>query len=300
MKTFAELLPSFLATIKIKTQKATYISYVSKSNLFSEWLTEKGFNDLPMSDIDDNIIEQFSVHLANDKGLDRPTCMKYKSNLLQIFKYAMARGEVVKLPFDLFILPQKGKDCSAQVIPKDHNKVLLEDIKRHDRQLYLACMTEFYAFLRPGKELRLLKVGDIDFSKGTISVSQENAKNGKKRIVTMPNQLIEEYKEQKIDKADRGLYVFGAKKKPNKAPCSVNMLGYRFRKYRDRNGLSKGYTLYSFKHSGASLLHNQGNVSMIELMNQLGHSNLNSSQHYIHRIGGVVDVTIKNEFPNPY
>jgi integrase len=200
----------------------------------------------------------------------------------------------------LFVLPQKGKDCSAQIIPKEQSRVLLEDIKKHDKQLYLACMLEYFTFLRPGKELRLLKVGDIDFDKGTISVSQEHAKNGHKRIVTVPSQLSQILSELKIDKADKNLYVFGRRKKPDTTPCSVNMLGYRFRKYRDRNGLSDGYKLYSMKHQGASLLHSEGNVSMIALMEQLGHSNLSSSQHYVHKIGGVVDQTIKTQFPNPY
>jgi integrase len=197
-------------------------------------------------------------------------------------------------------LPQKGKDCSAQVITSDHSKILLEDIKKHDRQLYLAYLTEYYTFLRPGKELRLLKVGDIDFNKGTITVCQQNAKNGQKRVVTVPSQLLMEYKIQCIDRADKKLYVFGNKKRPSSKPCSVNMLGYRFRKYRDRNKLPKEYKLYSGKHSGASLLHQTGNVSMIELMNHLGHSSLSSSQHYIKRISGTVNQEIRTQFPSPY
>jgi len=300
MKTFSEILPNFLATKKITVKDAAYRSYVSKTNTFGSWLTENGYNRLTMAEISAEIIESFSVYLAEEKKLDRPTCQNYRTTLQHVFKYAMARGEVTALPFDMFILPKKKDDCSAQVIPPDHSKILLEDIRKHDRQLYLAYLTEYYTFLRPGKELRLLKVGDIDFNKGTITVSQENAKNGHKRTVTVPNQLLMEYKRQCVDKADKKLYVFGNRKKPSKEPCSVNMLGYRFRKYRDRNKLPKGYKLYSGKHSGASLLHQTGNVSMIELMNHLGHSSLSSSQHYIHKLSGTVNQEIRTQFPNPY
>jgi len=202
MKTFSEILPNFLATKKIVVKDAAYRSYISKTNTFGSWLTHNGYYRLTMDEISAEIIELFSVYLAEDKKLDRPTCQNYKTNLQQVFKYAMSHGEITQIPFDLFILPKKGRDCSAQVIPQEHSKLLLEDIRKHDRQLYLAYLTEYYTFLRPGRELRLLRVGDIDFTKGTITVCQENAKNGHKRVVTVPNQLLSEYKRQGVDKAD--------------------------------------------------------------------------------------------------
>jgi len=300
MKTFNEILPSFLATKKIVVKDSAYRSYVSKTNTFSSWLAQNEYNRLTMAEISAEIIESFSVYLAENKKLDRPTCQNYRTTLQHVFKYAMARGEIKELPFDMFILPKKKDDCSAQVIPPDHSKILLEDIRKHDRQLYLAYLTEYYTFLRPGKELRLLRVGDIDFNKGTITVSQENAKNGHKRTVTVPNQLLMEYKRQCVDKADKKLYVFGNRKKPSKEPCSVNMLGYRFRKYRDRNKLPKGYKLYSGKCTGATTLHESNVVSMRSIMDQLGHSNLSSTQHYLKRHMGSVDIGIKADFPSPY
>jgi len=300
MKTFNEILPNFLATKSIALKRTTYLSHVSTSKVFSEWLDSRGLSETPLAEINAEIIELFSVYLAEEKKLDRTTCRKYSVNLKQIFKYVMERGHIDKIPFDLFVLPKKGKDCSAQVITQEHSKILLEDIRKHDRQLYLAYLTEYYTFLRPGRELRLLKVENIDFKNGTITVPQELAKNGKKRVVTMPNQLIEEYKHQGVDKATKCLYVFGHKKRPGKVPCSVNMLGYRFRKYRDRNKLPKGYTLYSGKCSGATKLHESNVVSMRSIMDQLGHSNLTSTQHYLKRYAGAVNLGVKADFPSPY
>jgi integrase len=300
MKTFDQILPQFLANVKIRVKERAYSSYKGKARVFSGWLAQNGLNGLAIGSINEQHIEQFSIYLANERKLDKPTCQKYMTLLKQIFQYGIARGEATKIPTDLFVLPQKKKDCSAQVISKDHNKILLEDIKAHDKQLYLACMTQFYTFLRPGKELRLLKVGDIDFERGTISVIQDNAKNGHKRTVTVPSQLSQILSELGIDRADKDLYVFGKGRKPAKEPCGQNVLGYRFRTYRDKYGMSDGYKLYSYKHVGASYLHNEGSVSMISLMNQLGHSNLASSQHYIHKIGGTVDEKIREGFPSPY
>jgi integrase len=300
MKSFDQILPQFLANVKIRVKERAYSAYKGKSRVFSEWLAKNSFSGLPLAEINEQIIEQFSIYLANERRLDRPTCQKYMTLLKQIFQYGITRGDATKIPTDLFVLPQKGIDHSAQVISKEHNKILLDDIKAHDKQLYLACMTQFYTFLRPGKELRLLKVGDIDFERGTINVIQEHAKNGHKRTVTVPNQLVQILHELKIDTADKDLFVFGKGRKPAKEPCGQNVLTYRFRTYRKKHGFPDGYKLYSAKHTGASYLHHTGNVSMISLMNQLGHSNLASSQHYIHKIGGTVDEKIREGFPSPY
>jgi len=178
--------------------------------------------------------------------------------------------------------------------------VLLNVIKKKDPQLYLATMVEYYCFLRPGTELRLLKVKDIDFKGGTIQVTQDHAKNGHKRIVTIPSQLLLIMQELGIDRADKSLYVFGRTKRPDREPCSVNMLRYRFNKHRDKLGLPKGYKLYSFKHVGATMLHNSNTVSLRDIMTQLGHSRLASTEHYIKKHAGFIDKRIRDQFPNPY
>ena len=298
MKTFAEILPSFLANVKIKVKERTYKAYIGRTNVFCDWLTLHGFNRLPLAEINEQIIEQFSVYLADKKGLDRPTCLKYKGCLLSLFKYAMGRGEVLKLPFDFFVLPHKGKDCGAQVIPQHDYKILLDDIKTKDKQLYLIMMTEFYAGIRPG-ELRLLKTDEIDFKTGTITILSENAKTGRRRMVTMPNQLLQIFREQGVDRANKGLYVFGKTKTPYTKPCSVNMFGYRFRKYRTKHSLSTSYKLYSSKHNGITSLHNM-NIPIGDIMEHVGHLSMSSTQHYIHRHTSTINPVIQNNYPNPF
>jgi integrase len=189
---------------------------------------------------------------------------------------------------------------SSEVISPDHAKVLLTEIEKKDPQLYLACLTQYYCFLRPGKELRLLRVKDIDFNNGLIRVPQERAKNGHARTVTMPNHLLAEYMNQKVDKYDGELFVFGKRKKPDLRPVSINMLRYRFNKYRDKNGMPQKYHFYSWKHRGSSVLHDSRTVSMRELMDQLGHTKLSSTEHYLKKLSTGVNTRIKESFPAPY
>jgi integrase len=253
-----------------------------------------------MKEITQDAMAEFFVYLASEKNLDRPTCQKYFLHIRKVFQYAQKRGEVDRFPFDLVIFPFKKEDKSSQVISPEHMQVLLPAIKEKNPQLYLATMTQFYCFLRPGGELRLLKVKDIDFGSGMIQVPQEHAKNGHKRIVTIPNQLMELFKEQGIDKANSEYYVFGNKKVPGPKPWSVNMLRWHFNKFRDGLGLPKGYKFYSAKHSGASTLHTVKDISLYELMLQLGHSRLSATEKYIKKHAGFKNTKIQTSFPNPY
>jgi site-specific recombinase XerD len=300
MKTFNEILVPFLAEIKIQLKPKSYSSYTGKTKVFSEWLNSKSLQSKPLSEITKHEISEFFMHLATDKALDRPTCQKYFLAIRKVFQYARNRELIAAIPFDLVSYPQKKADMSSEVIAQEHMKVLLGEIKKKDPQLYLACMVEYYCFIRPGTELRLLKVGDIDFNNGTIQVVTDHAKNGHKRIVTVPSQLSQIMSELGIDKADKSLYVFGKSKRPDGKPCSVNMLRYRFNNYRDKLGLSKGYKLYSFKCTGATRLHNTNTVSMVELMNQLGHSRLEATQRYLKQHAGFINPRIKEGFPSPY
>ena len=302
MKTFNEILPQFLADIKIQLKDKSYQGYVGKTKVFSGWLKENNLDTFAIRKLQTQHISDFFVYLATERNLDKPTCQKYFLAIRRVFQYAHKRGMIDSVPFDseLITFPKKKEDMSSEVISQDHMKVLLNVIKKKDPQLYLATMVEYYCFLRPGTELRLLKVKDIDFKGGTIQVTQDHAKNGHKRIVTIPSQLSQIMSELGIDKADKNLYVFGRTKRPDRVPCSVNMLRYRFNKHRDKLGLPKGYKLYSLKHTVVTSLHNSNTVSLRGLMDQIGHMRLSSTEHYIRKHAGTINEKIRDQFPNPY
>jgi integrase len=297
-KTTKELLPGFLLEKEIGIQNKTYRSYKGQLPIFTDWLEDNGYGNLPIKKITPQIMSDFFYYIARDKGLDRPTCERYFMNIRQLFRYAIKRKETDVLPFELIVFPRKKKDQGAEVIQPEHLKPLLLLIKEKDPQLYFACMIEYYCFIRPGKELRLMKVGDIDLSHGVITIRQEIAKNKLKQVVTMPQQLIDICIEYGVDKADKSLYLIGNNKLFGTKPTSVNMLRYRFNKYRDELNLPKGYKLYSFKHTGASRLHQSG-ISMRELMDQLRHTNLDATQHYLKKHIGIVNDRVRNNFPSP-
>ena len=296
-KTIEEVIPGFLLEKEMVVQNKSFLPYLNHCTQFVEWLKKNDILNQPMYKITSQNITEFFYYIGKDRNLDRPTCEKYYLDLRQLFKFALKIGEIETIPFDNVTLPRKKKDQGADVIQQEHLKPLLLLIKEKDPQLFLACMIQYYCFIRPGKELRLLKVGDVDLHNGIITVRQENAKNKQRQSVTIPAQLIELLTEYGISEADKDLFIFGKKKKFGNKPVSVNMLRWRFNKHRNTLELPTSYKFYSFKHTGASALHMSG-ISMRELMDHLRHTKLEATQHYVKKHVGIINDRIRDNFPS--
>jgi integrase len=295
-KTFDQIYPEFLEMKRISINVNTFQGYLTITAVFSNWLKDKGFQNLPIRKISNRKMAKFFIYLVTVRDLDRPTCDKYRQGLKIMYRYFKKCGYVKYFPFDLISLPCKKEDKGAQVIPEEDCIRLLTLIKKRDFQLYVACMVQYYCFIRPGNELRLMRVSEINLERGVISIAAVRAKNRQEEPVTIPTQLIELLKEYGIDRADKEYYVFGKRGKPGLYPWSINMLTYRFNVYRDKLKLSKKFKFYSMKHTGAVALHNSGCPIRNE-MDQLRHKNLSASQHYLKKHGGLVDDRIRNNFP---
>ena len=299
-KKFDEVVEAFLPEKRIQVCKKAYLSYTRAAVVFNDWLKSQDLDGKPLYKITSQHIADFSIYIAGLK-YDKPTCAKFIMNLKVIFKYALKHQEIEKLPFDrdLIILPKKGKDHSAALIPSHIVPELLADIKVNDTQLFLACMLMFYCGIRPGREVRLIQVRNFDLKDGVLTVDAEVSKNGKTGRITMSDELIEICKAYGIEDAEPNLYVFGKRGRIGVKPISENMLRFRFNKYRDKFNLSTDVKLYSWKHIGASYLVHSKIVDILQLKDHLRHSNLSATQHYVKKIIGDKNEAIKTNFPNP-
>ena len=295
-KEFLEVLKEYLLMREIEVSRHTYCSDLSQIKCFVNWLAINKYQTLIIKNINQSIISSFFVYLAKEQDLDRTTCQKYYINLRMIFAFALEKKYIKQNPFNHIVFPCKKEDKGAQVIPTEECIQLLTKIKESDFQLYVACMCQYYCFIRPGFELRLLLVREIDLNLGIITIPAIRAKNRQAESVTIPIQLLDILKVYGIETADKHHYVFGKYRVPGTIPHSINMLTYRFNKYRDELGLSKKYKFYSMKHTGAMALHHAG-CPMRNEMDQLRHKNLAASQHYLKKHGGLIDNKIRYDFP---
>lgn len=290
----------YLKPKKLSLKPKGFSSYQSKFRIFVLWLEQNGYGEHDVSCVDNKVILRFFDYLLSERNLDKVTIKNYKVRLNSLFTWLQKEKRILKNP--IYNIPTGVKTCdkSARPILQGDIDELLDKIEKNDPQLYLACLMQFFCAIRPGTELRLLKIKDIDFWNGTVRINILDSKTEREEIICVPQQLLDlitnTYRLQKYDKE---LYVFSINGQPGSKPLGKNNLRNRFNRYRDMLSLSQDYKFYSFKHTGAGMMMDCGNFNIRELMDHLRHTDINSTFHYIRRYKGANSQKIREQFPNP-
>ena len=113
-----------------------------------------------------------------------------------------------------------------------------------------------------------------------IQIAPENAKNRSKAIVPMPEEVAQMIQELGYMNYPKEFYLFGRYNIPASKPMGKNTLRNRFNQYRDDLNISKQIKFYSWKHTGAISMVENG-VSVWELQHHMRHSSITTTEEYI-------------------
>ena len=285
-------LSEFLTGIKEKVNAKSYESYVSKLRIFNSWLESKMLDELSINNINRQHIKDFSVYLSVERKLSRLTIKKYIQIIHTFFNSELDRNTISINPAER--IPAVGKivDCAAVPFHKDERSKLKESISSTDPQLWLACQIQYYCAIRPGTELRLMKLKWIDFENSKFRIPATEAKNDKTEIVDIPDFLIIEMKAHQMHTyIEKNLFVFGKFGRPGTEPLGKNTMRNRFNRYREALGISPEHKFYSWKHSGAISLINAG-VQPYDMKNHLRHASFATTEIYLKKQNGNVNNNI--------
>lgn len=272
-------LSEFLTVIKQKVNNKTYTDYVSKLRHFNSFLELKKLNDMNIKYITKNHIIDFAVYLS-EKELSKLTIKKYIQIIHKFFEFEFNRGTIQVNPAEH--IPTFGKVVDNAAIPfqMDERAKLKKAIEYKDPQLWLACEIQYYCAVRPGTELRLMKIGWIDFDQQKFRIPSPEAKSSRVDLIDIPDFLFRDLIELK--KYSKNLYIFGKYGRPNTEPVGKNTLRNRFNRFRDDLGISPDRKFYSWKHTGAIQLVDNG-VQPLDLQGHLRHKSFATTEKYIKR-----------------
>jgi integrase len=191
------------------------------------------------------------------------------------------------------------KNMAAVRIHGEDVQKLMRVLDVHDPQLALACRFEYYCGLRPGKEIRLMRIYDLDLRDGVgkVRISYETAKTNRTRNVVIPDVFLDYLlKTWKLNDYPDNYYVFGKNGVPAPECVGKNSLRFRFNKFREQLKLPTENKLYSMKHTGAVTIAEQG-VALINIRDHLGHTSVSTTEHYLRRHGFNESKIIRHNFP---
>jgi integrase len=286
----------YLDVLKPGVSHTTFLTYRSKMRIFVLWLEREKLVENDITTFDNKLISLFFHYLIDDRKLSRISVRKYGELLTTTFEYFKKEKLILLNP--VYDLPEciRINDRAPRPIQRADIDTFKKEIQK-DPELWLAVMFEFYCALRPGHEIREMKIKDIDLLAGTIRIDRTRAKNRIERVVTMPYQLIEQLRNfYKLHTYDHELYVFGRGGHPGPTHISKNKLAYKFNRIRKNLNMPYEYKFYSWKHTGA-VEADQADIPMKDISLHLGHNSLKATDFYFRNKKASTSKAIRDNYP---
>lgn len=288
--------------LHVSTMMDDYLDYIRPSLRYSSYRTFRGcllefqrfveqeLDDMPIYNITRTHVIPFFTGLAASEGknLCRKTIKRYIGNVQRFFEYCidtwLESGLYPDFRNPIWKIPNNGKivDCSPALIETNERELLKQAILPRQPYLWLACELEYYCALRPGHEIRLLRVGDVDRVHKVITVQATVAKNKRTEKVDVPSPVLELMEKLNVFQYDRNLYIFTKNGFPGEKPLAEHYLARRYSMFRDSLGIPADRHFYSWKHTGAVSAADNG-MSIYDLKDHLRHKSIATTEQYLRK-----------------
>ncbi|WP_053955917.1 tyrosine-type recombinase/integrase [Inediibacterium massiliense] len=227
------------------------------------------------------------------KKLSNNTILHYHRFIKNILETAVKWQLISSNPANN-VQPPKVKKKEADFYNEEEIKQLITCLENEELKYKVAILVTITAGLRLG-ELMGLKWNNVDFNTNTIEIVQANQyipKNGvfskdpktetSKRIISLPNPVIDILKQYKIEQTEKRLqcgdmwtdteYILT---QWNGLPMHPNTPSTWFSKFLKKHELRK-ITFHQLRHTSATMLINAG-LNIKALSARLGHSNTSTT-----------------------
>ncbi|MBO0950704.1 hypothetical protein [Fibrella forsythiae] len=227
---------------------------------------------------------------------------RYRNNLLgwakSFYKFfdMEHRGLVQKNPFaHLTTVPVDESDDHRPYTADQANQIRETILAKDDRQLWLFIEFAYFLFVRPGNELRLMRVGDILDKR--VRIVSHHGKNRKTGFVDIPVQLEQTIQAHQLRKYPANHYLFTIEGHPGPEPCGKNYFYKRHAQVLKTLGLyGLDYDLYSWKPTGAIALYRH-TKDVLRVQRHCRHSSPDQTYTYLRKHGEVFAGQDLTDFP---
>lgn len=275
------LVEVFIMEVRRSREEATYNNYKGKLRLFCRYIEEQ-LHNCTVQHIRRPEVVEWLKQLA-DGDLCTVTLEKYMQILRAFFAWCIREGHYDERN-PVYDIPKFGKtiDCAPVPLDAGDRQKLKLAIATKEPYLWLACEIQYYCAIRPGTELRLLKLKDIDRSRKMITIHSTNAKNGRTQHVAVPEHVLVQMDKLGVWAYDGELYLFGSTGIPGAQPLGKNTMRNRFNRYRTQLKISPDKKFYSWKHAGAIDAAEAG-MPIMQLKDHLRHESLATTEAYLRK-----------------
>jgi integrase len=169
--------------------------------------------------------------------------------------------------------PKKRKDLSKEMLT-----TLFDYLNRTDKYLLLACMFEYYTFIRP-TELSYIQLKDINVSKHTVFVPATVSKNKRDANVGLNDTIIKLMLDLKVFEHPADHYLFSKDLMPGWRRVDPDIFNKRWASMRKKLGWDANVKFYSLKDSGIRDLANARGIVIAR--DQARHTDVSTTNKYL-------------------
>ena len=272
-KTLEATLHQFIRSLIARNQSThTASAYQTDILQFIDWIQSEDVTITTPQQVTRSEITDYLSHLA-ELGRSGVTRARKLAAIREFFKHLVAEGVLAKSPALGIPMPKKEKRSSV-FLRTDEYVRLLTAAGGNPRDF---CILQL--FLQTGmrvSELVNLKLEDIDFVEGTLSII---CKGNKQRTIYLEKkgtQALKSYLKVRPQSLDRHVFL-------NYGGTGISIRGVSdiVEKYRKLAGVTKKISCHSLRHTFATYKATKG-VTAMQLQELLGHDNISTSLLYVH------------------
>ncbi|MDX2061779.1 MAG: site-specific integrase [Bacteroidia bacterium] len=225
-----------------------------------------------------------------------PTTRNHQAQLLRsLFNRLIERGLAEHNPFAQ-IRPLREEPEGHLVYTQTQQTEIVRHLEANHPRLHLLVAILYYTLARPG-EVRRLPFRRYDLRRRRIHIPGPISKNGREAYVGIPDGLMDVLLASDFERFGPDDYPFSTPQlAPGPRPCAVNAMMRAYRQALAPLDYGPGYTLYSWKHTGAVRAVEAG-VQLKDLQLQLRHASLDQVDRYLRGLGCMASEQLILRYP---
>ena len=257
--------------------------YLHDLTLFSKFI-KKSLIKITIRDI-----RAFLVHLKRDKGYKKTTLARKVSTLRTFYDFLLREKYLKSSPMGEIKTPKL--DHTLPIFPTEEEiHKLIETVKRGNSNYKIRDLAILAVFIYTGarvKGIHNLNIKDINFEKETLRLVSKGGKHRYVKISLIALDLIKDYLKIRPEIEDEDALFISR----NGKRIAIRTIQHIVAKYRDLAGINPAISAHKLRHFFATTALARG-MDVRVIQQQLGHSNLSTTQKYTH----VVDELLSNEY----
>lgn len=255
----------------------TAADYRSRLNLLRDYIDETGVKIETVNQFNLNFCIDFLDYLLLDREVSATTRNNYRTWLSAFASFLVERRYIAHNPVGSIKQIKESTKFREPLSPEALAR-LGEYTSRENPPFHLACLMEYYTFIRPN-ELRHIRVGDISIKDQVIYIAPEVAKNGRGQYVAINDTIVRTMIDQHVFDHPSHEYLFGWDLVPGEKQIYVNRFRLEWNKVRKALRFPDTYQFYSLKDSGIRDLANAEGI--VVARDQARHADVSVTNRYL-------------------